>query len=696
MKKFFELFASNLALFLNLLELVALCISVATVLYLMLNKFNRGLKIIFAPCGLGFMQRMKILFICRNSVLKKRAFIEFALLKTQGYSTISSDWKALINQFKAFYAENKSDMLYVIPNCTPLIGENFSKAVKRYFDYLNNAKVKRVFGIRDDRLEWVLKIRIEEAYATPTCLLTGLLSKYEENWEEFIKRYVSTAYITDSNADSYDNIRTDELYFTFGWLLWGPSYELDYKHFWAGLCQLSYGDESNSVPAVACRSSDVIERLKSKFAENEERRYGALLSADVSIYDKKPYYKSVRELTNPENKYFYEKIENGEFSFAVQIDEFTPCHNFKSKKYYCTAYVWLLFELESDEPDFRPEKCVAFFEHANLTDKNAYNFLIGMLIEKSLKHFERIFADPQYAGRRYRFVTAFNDKIASECKQSYAAAVKAGGAFGEALAERVIMQPKRAASVVFSAFDSFFTQSESLEFKEVSLADKGSVSDLAQFYTEIYLESFPDENERESFDNLIAYLKSSEGQDDCRYHILLAKDSGGQVLGGAVFDYFKRTNSAVIEFIAVKSSLQACGNGTAIYKRVLTLLSYDANKNNRTNVDNIFCEIESPETNSTGSEKYLYFWTKNNYKRLMFDYVQPALAADRKPVTSLWLTVNSGNSANAFPSATLTEVLYDYLKYCMQIKNPESNEHFAAMKKELEGAAEVGLCKILQ
>lgn len=200
MKKFFELFASNLALFLNLLELVALCISVATVLYLMLNKFNRGLKIIFAPCGLGFMQRMKILFICRNSVLKKRAFIEFALLKTQGYSTISSDWKALINQFKAFYAENKSDMLYVIPNCTPLIGENFSKAVKRYFDYLNNAKVKRVFGIRDDRLEWVLKIRIEEAYATPTCLLTGLLSKYEENWEEFIKRYVSTAYITDSNA----------------------------------------------------------------------------------------------------------------------------------------------------------------------------------------------------------------------------------------------------------------------------------------------------------------------------------------------------------------------------------------------------------------------------------------------------------------------------------------------------------------
>ena len=91
-------------------------------------------------------------------------------------------------------------------------------------------------GIRDDRLKWVLKIRIEEAYATPTCLLTGLLSKYEENWEEFIKRYVSTAYITDNNDNAADNIRTDELYFTFGWLLWGPSYELDYKNYWAGLC----------------------------------------------------------------------------------------------------------------------------------------------------------------------------------------------------------------------------------------------------------------------------------------------------------------------------------------------------------------------------------------------------------------------------------------------------------------------------
>ena len=695
MEDFIEIFASNLELFLNVLELIALIISVSTVLFLMLNKFNKGLKVIFAPCGLGFGSRMRILFICRNSAFKKRAFVEFALLKTQGYSTLAADWKTIVNEFKAFFAANQAELVYVIPNCTSIIGENFSNAVKRYFDYLNNKKVKKALGIRDDRLKWVLKIRIEEAYATPTCLLTGLLSKYEENWEEFIKRYVSTAYITDNNDNAADNIRTDELYFTFGWLLWGPSYELDYKNYWAGLCQLSYGDESNSLPAVADQNSDVLEKLKNKFSENEGRRYGALLSADVSIYDKKAYYKEIREFTNPENKYFYEKMENGEFSFAVQIDEFTPCQNFKSKKYYCTAYVWLLFEVEGEEPDFHPEKTVAFFEHANLTDKDAYNFLIGTLIDKSLKHFEKVFNNPAYNGRKYRFVTALNDKIAGECRKKYAEIIESGSDLGKKLSARVNMQSKRAPAVAFAAFDDFFAQSDNLEFKEVSLADKSSVSDLAQFYTEIYLESFPNEDERETFDNLITYLKNNEGQTEYSYHILLAKNSDGLVVGGAVFDYFKRTNSAVIEFIAVKGNLQACGYGTAIYKRVQTLLSYDANKNKFQNVDNIFCEIESPELNLTGSKKYLYFWNKNYYKRLKFDYLQPALSANGRPVKGLWFTVNSGRSENTFPASTICAVLYDYMKYCMQIKNPAENEQYKIMKAELDKSAKVELIKII-
>ena len=150
-----------------------------------------------------------------------------------------------------------------------------------------------------------------------------------------------------------------------------------------------------------------------------------------------------------------------------------------------------------------------------------------------------------------------------------------------------------------------------------------------------------------------------------------------------------------ILFIAVKGNLQACGYGTAIYKRVQTLLSYDANKNKFQNVDNIFCEIESPELNLTGSKKYLYFWNKNYYKRLKFDYLQPALSANGRPVKGLWFTVNSGRSENTFPASTICAVLYDYMKYCMQIKNPAENEQYKIMKAELDKSAKVELIKII-
>ena len=696
MPEIINLFASNLSLFLNTLELIALAASAITFFILMFNKYNKGLKAVLSPCGLGVWARLKVLFICRKSVLKKRAFIEFAILKTQGYSTVSGEWKTIINEFKTFYNENRSELVYSIPNCTVLLGKNFSCATERYFNYINDKKVKKTFGIRESVTGWVIKIRIEEAYATPSCLLTGLLSKYEENWEEFIKRYVSTAYISENVSDPSVSILTSELYFTFDWLLWGPSYELDYRNCWAGLCQISYGDESNSLPAVADMNSDVMERLREKFDANEERRYGALLTTDITIYEKKAYYKKIREFTNPENLYFYDKTENGEFSFAAQIDEYSPCMNFKAKKYYCTAYVWLLFEIEDDSsPEFHPEKCVAFFEHANLTDKNAYNFLIKTLIDKSLKHFEEILSKPEFAGRRYRFVTAFNDKIAAECKEIYSKIVASGSSLGDTIEKHVIMESKRPPFIVFSAFDNFFAQSNKLDFVHVKAEEKNSISDLAAFYTDVYLECFTDENERESFDNIMWYLKHGENHPEYVYHILVAKDENGSVVGGAIFDYFKKTNSAVIEFIAVKPNLQACGKGTAIYKQVLAMLSYDANKNKFKNVENIFCEAETPEKNVAPDKKYLNFWHKNNFKRLEFGYVQPALSTYQKPVEDMWLTVTAPKQTGEFQKDKLLKFLQCYMKYCMRIDEPEKNEHYKKMKLEIENKNSVLLKNII-
>lgn len=56
MDRIIEAFASNLELFLNVIELIALIISVVTVIFLMLNKYNKGLKKFLRPAVWAFGQ----------------------------------------------------------------------------------------------------------------------------------------------------------------------------------------------------------------------------------------------------------------------------------------------------------------------------------------------------------------------------------------------------------------------------------------------------------------------------------------------------------------------------------------------------------------------------------------------------------------------------------------------------------------
>ena len=681
-------FSSTLELFLNILEFIAIITSVGTFFFLMINQYSKALKVILAPCGINMLSRIRALFLCRKSPIKKRAFIEFALLKTQGHTAVAKKWSLIINEFKAYYSDSATSLKYNIPNCTLIIGDDFSSAVERYFEYFSQEKVMKVFGIKEDDIAWIIGLNIEEAYTTPTCLLTGLLSQYEENWNEFIKRYVSTAYITDSDDDNND-VLSNELYYTFAWLLWGPSYELSYKNYWAGLCQISYGDESNSVPAIANYNSDVANRLVERFIENEGRRYGALISADVSIHPSKNYYKNIRNHINPENSYFYDKVENESLSFAIQIDEFTPCENYKAKKYYCTAYVWILFELEDEESyAFKPEKSLAFFEHANLTDMNTYQFLIGTLIDKSFKHFEEIFSNEKYRQRKYRLVCSMNDEITNKFLEKYSDIIKRNDDFAEAVKTRVFINPKRSPSEAFAEYDAFFTQRKHLRFLEVDIKNKESISALGNFYTGVYMDCFPNEDERETFDNLLWYLRQAANTNEYNYHIVLAIDENDDVIGGGIFDYFKDTNAGVIEFLAVKSDMQTSGIGTQIYKKVYSTLVADAYKNEKQKLASIFCEIDSPEYSRASIKKYLYFWNKQGYKHLDFSYIQPSLSSAQEAVDGLWFTVANVNGESITGDYVL-QVIFDYMKYAMQIDVPKQNTEYKKMEQELHNVDRV-------
>ena len=692
---------------LNLIEAIAIIISIITFFYLMFNRFSVGMRKILSPLGLGWFNRIKVLFICRKSQNKKRFFIEYALLKTQGVPLIGKEWKYLISSFKSFYSEKEEETIYTAKNVSALNNASFSQAVQRYFDYFNLPKVKRAFGI-EDNLSFIMQIKIEEVYFMPTCLLNGLLTFFDENWEEFIKQYVSTAYSEDS--EHVHKLMSDELFYTFNWLLWGPSYEIEYRNgLWGGLCQMSYGDESISIPAIADTTKTTLEegkdtsvaiRLRDKFIEGENKkdgRYGFLASAYVRIYDEIPFYKTFEKEINPHNAYFYEKIKKDELPYGIKVEDFSPITNYKTHKYYATAYVWVLFIEEADEHDpFKPEKCVAFYEHTNIADNQTYNFLVDSVIRKSLFHFKRIYESGEYKERKYRFLLAMNDRIADKLKEKYMLEMSKDTDFARHLKSHISFETKFTPTTIFQGFDEFFKPSKETNVTEVSVKDKKSLSYLGEFYTDIYIDVFKDKDERETFDNLLDYLSLSDKNEgkDYIYHIILVKDESGKVLGGSVFDYFVASNSAVIEFLAVREEKQSAGYGTLIYNEVLKILNRDANKYNHPQVDDIIIEINNPEYVEKGDPmKYLYFWNKLRYRRIEFDYVQPPLDEDKKEVRYLWLAHTSPkyqSEHHDYPyqdeinKETLFPILKDFFKYAFKIDNPVASPQYIEMYESVK------------
>ena len=230
-----------------------------------------------------------------------------------------------------------------------------------------------------------------------------------------------------------------------------------------------------------------------------------------------------------------------------------------------------------------------------------------------------------------------------------------------------------------------FSANNDFSLVEVFLQAKSTVLYLREFYTEIYVDNFPDPDERESLDNLLTYLKNAETADNYRYHIVLLKDNtNNSIIGGSIFNYFMEPNSGVIEFIAVKNNIQSRGVGTLIYDYIVKTMSADAQKLRQKKLDYIFCEIDSPEHSKTKIKKYLYFWRKLNYRRLDFNYVQPSLSALQEPVTGLWFIVSQQiNCCKEIQGKVVIKVLSDYMRYAMQIDNPEENSIFQKMRQEI-------------
>ena len=692
-------YASWLEVVLNHLEVVFMIATGVAFVYLAGGVFPKAITAVLGPNGITFAAKIRAMFICKTSRVAQRLFIEYAIVKSQGEVLSKKEWSDLLSEFSIFFSKvgDVEEAEIGIDNCMDITTTGFSDTVERYFNYLSLPRVDSFYSISRSENYWISQIKIEEAYVMPAVLLSGLLARYQDNWQTFIARYISAA-TTGSNAGKRKVVMR-ELYNVFAWLLWGPSREISWEDGWDGLCQISYGDESNSLSSYLSGEGDVIGRMRSIFLEQKnEGTFGALFDVNIDLEPKKLFFKKHRNRLLTSNSYFSDKIaKDTDTPFVAHIVDFQPISDYRSTHYYCTAYIWVLFELDgAEDHKFHPENSVALFEHANLANKDTGKFLAETLLNKAVTHFKMVQEDPENSGRKYRFVCGCNRYIENQCKEKFLNEIKKGGEFGNWLSEHVSFDVQHDPNSVFEMIDNYFGDHDSeITYEDVTPEDRVAMADFSVFYAGMYTKAFPDDNERESLVNFIAYLKRSVTTPDWTYHILLAKDDQGVVIGGAIFNYFAKSNAVVVEFIVVDEQQRSKHLGSRLFDQILEVGDKDARAHGKKGLEYAFCEVESPEAAKNGVG-HLHFWDTNWMKRLNFEYVQPALSSDQEPVTGLWFVCRSRTKKDivSLPSSLVKSVVYDYVNYSMSVEDPMKNKDYAAMDAQLSAVKDVALLPI--
>lgn len=223
---------------------------------------------------------------------------------------------------------------------------------------------------------------------------------------------------------------------------------------------------------------------------------------------------------------------------------------------------------------------------------------------------------------------------------------------------------------------------------------------LTFFYETLYLQEFPDADERESLANMIRYLelKSRGWYGANNYHIALLMHAGEPV-GCSVCDYLAAANAGVIEFLMVAPTLRRCGFGGHLLRWTETTLALDADIRSAQDLHCIVAEMDDPRCSSaphSGLEPQVRagIWSAWGYRKLAFDYVQPALSPGQQAVRHLMLLAKlTGAEPHATGLGThcLRTILREYLHWAMRIEVPEQLPEYQEMAAQLNERPAVDL-----
>jgi len=639
-------------------------------------KYKKPILYIFKKnslFGLFLMSKITISFR-KNPIVLTRMFCEYLIINNHNQKLSHGNLRMYHKIFLQNYVKKDYDSID-IKSTFDAIKVYSSPFMKRYFSFFKDEKNMRKYDINTrEPLSFLLLIMIEKGYLLPAISLPGLQDHYNDDWSLITNRYFK-------NAKSTEN--TSELFMFYTWLMWGPSYMPNYRRRDYKLVQYGMGDESKTFN-VFLNVSDKAIKLWDQIKESiEDYGYGMQCGLKLKVYEKQSYIENNNNMFGNEVSPFLNKIVESDKPIILEhVSHSVSISGAEDSKYF-SAYIWALFvKTENNVVDekFGINNCIAFFEHANIAENSNYDYLFKALVNKMLLHFE---INYKTCSEKYYLNNTLNEDIYIKIKDEFNKRTKIEDEFGLWLQKHIIFNKIITIGTLLGRFDEEFSMNkQNMSFHEIKAGCNKSMELLSRFYVSIYLNNFPDENERETLDNFIQYLNNEKEGKNGRnhYHILICTIEG-EIAGGIISDYFEEINSAVFEFIVVNEKYRRKHVGARLIDEMTNILNNDSNKYNHNNVDYIFIETENPtevhdEIKSKATQT-VEFWRRQRFLAIDFKYIQPSIGSGKQAVEHLFLAVKLCKPSldeKTIKSSLLKKFLSFYAKYAMSIEDPDKDE----------------------
>jgi GNAT superfamily N-acetyltransferase len=617
----------------------------------------------------------------------------------------------------ALVHEEEDNWTIDIETCTPLIEDD---DITRYFNALNNQLLRP-----NQQPVFLSKVTIRSGFVTPLHLLTGVLARYEDDWQPIVEGY-GRSIIRPNDPYRYRQPRKMQAFIFDCWLLWGPSIPLCTCPEWHGevALQYGYGDENNSL-TLRSSSPEVVRTLAKQNGLDLDgfalrARVTGTLKWGPALGD--TGFCPAQHAIWQDNRIVLDII--GE-AHGIRPTGGTEEQVFAQ---YYSAYLWVIFVMcdaktgEPLNPENKWRDLIPFFVHGNIADRQAYDWHSSALARGVVEGcLHLLVGEPNLA---LRFVCAI-DETACGYEMLYKvptgmtvrnkmitfAKEAEGTSESGAALQRLILDynPEKpfkdgdySACALPGIVNAYYSELryEQPTFHELRFARKTDIDLLRSFYDDCFVPEFPNRDEREPFEVIENYLhlKETGWYKKNNYHVIVLLD-GDKPIGGSISDYLDEPNAGVIEYFVIQPEHRGQGLGRRLLEETERQLHLDADKSRNRPLDWIVAEIDDPYVTPGPTSGIDYFalariWHNMGYQLLDFPYLQPALSRDRKPVSNLSMIAKICShrfSGSQIASTDVQMLLREYLQWAMRIQTPEKNDVFNRMREFLEAAGAVKL-----